>query len=99
MDAMPSEGSWTFLTNHAHVLLAIAAEPDLRVRDIAERVGITERAVQRIVTELETAGYLEIIREGRRNHYRVNTSQPLRHPAEVHHQIGELLQVLSHRRP
>ena len=98
MDATTPEGSWTFLTNHAHVLLAIAAEPDLRVRDIADRVGITERAVQRIVTELETAGYLEIMREGRRNHYRVNTAQPLRHPAEVHHRIGELLQVLSHRR-
>lgn len=98
MDETTDAGSWTFLTNHAHVLLAIAAEPDLRVRDIADRVGITERAVQRIVTELETAGYLEITREGRRNHYRVIDGQPLRHPAEEHHRIGELLQVLSHRR-
>ncbi len=93
----PVTGSWTFLTNHAHVLLAIGAEPDLRVRDLADRVGITERAVQRIVGELEAAGYLEIIREGRRNHYRVHTELPLRHPAEEHHRIGELLEVLSHR--
>ena len=99
MEDTAATGSWTFLTNHAHVLLAIGAEPDLRVRDIAARVGITERAVQRIVTELEAAGYLEIVREGRRNHYRVHAERPLRHPAEEHHRIGELLEVLSHRRP
>ena len=96
MTEAPPVTSWTFLTNHAHVLLAIATEPDLRVRDIAGRVGITERAVQRIVTELQAAGYLEIAREGRRNHYRIDESKPMRHPAEEHHRIGELLQVLSH---
>lgn len=97
MHTPPPAGSWTFLTNHAHVLLAIAAEPALRVRDLAERVGITERAVQRIVGELQAAGYLEIEREGRRNRYRVHTELPLRHPAEEHHRVGELLEVLRHR--
>ena len=94
---MTEASTWTFLTNHAHVLLAIAAEPDLRLRDIAERVGITERAAQRIVAELEEAGYLEIRREGRRNSYRVQRSRHLRHPAEQHHRIGELIEVLAHR--
>jgi len=89
--------TWTFLTNHAHVLLAIAAEPDLRLRDISARVGITERAAQRIVAELEEAGYLEIRREGRRNSYRVQRNRYLRHPAEQHHRIGELIEVLAHR--
>lgn len=89
-------GTWTFLTNHAHVLLAIAAEPDLRLRDVAERIGITERAAQRIVSELEKEGYLSIRRVGRRNHYRVHATRPMRHPAERHHKIGELLGVLAH---
>lgn len=89
--------TWTFLTNHAHVLLAIASEPDLRLRDIAARVGITERAAQRIVSELEAAGYLRVRREGRRNSYRVQRNLPMRHPAEAHHRIGELLAVLDHR--
>lgn len=90
--------SWTFLTNHAHVLLAIAAESDILLRDIAERVGITERATHRIVSELEAAGYLEVIKVGRRNTYTVVKDLPLRHPAEQHHRIGALLRVLSHRR-
>ena len=94
---MTETSTWTFLTNHAHVLLAIAAEPDLRLRDIAERVGITERAAQRIVGELEEAGYLEIRREGRRNSYRILRNRHLRHPAEQHHRIGELIEVLAHR--
>ncbi|MFA5884078.1 MAG: helix-turn-helix domain-containing protein [Acidimicrobiia bacterium] len=88
--------TWTFLTNHAHVLLAIAAEPDLRLRDVAERVRITERAAQRIVAELEAEGYLDVRRVGRRNVYRVHRNRPLRHPAERHHKVGDLLQVLSH---
>jgi DNA-binding MarR family transcriptional regulator len=93
----PASGStWTFLTNHAHVLLAIAADPDLRLRDVSERIGITERAAQRIVGELEAEGYLEVRRVGRRNAYRVHAELPLRHPAERHHRVGELLEVLSH---
>ncbi|MFM8237303.1 MAG: helix-turn-helix transcriptional regulator [Actinomycetota bacterium] len=95
----PASPTWTFLTNHAHVLLAIAAEPDLRLRDVAIRVGITERAAQRIVSELEGAGYLKVRREGRRNSYRVQRNLPMRHPAEAHHRIGELLAVLDHQGP
>lgn len=95
---MTDTTTWTFLTNHAHVLLAIAAEPDLRIRDLALRVGITERAVQRIVGELIDEGYLEAVREGRRNRYRVHAELPMRHPAEEHHRVGELLRVLKHRR-
>ena len=99
----PTESTWTFLTNHAHVLLAISAEPDLRLRDVAERIGITERAAQRIVAELESEGYLDVRRVGRRNVYRVHRNRPLRHPAERHHKVGELLDILAHdsgaRRP
>ncbi len=90
------ETSWTFLTNHAHVLLAIAAEPQIRVRDIASQVGVTERAAHRLVSDLEVAGYLKVSKVGRRNEYSVMLDLPLRHPAERHHRIGELLKVLAH---
>jgi DNA-binding Lrp family transcriptional regulator len=90
------EPSWTFLTNHAHVLLTIAAEPEVRIRDIAAEVGITERAAHRIVADLEEAGYLKVTKVGRRNEYVVLKDLPLRHPAERHHRIGELLKVLAH---
>ena len=89
-----SAPSWTFLTNHAHVLITIAAEPELRMRDVAVRVGITERAVQRIVAELEQGGYLTITREGRRNRYAVNPDLPLRHPSEAHRTIGQLIDLI-----
>jgi DNA-binding transcriptional ArsR family regulator len=89
--------NWTFLTNHAHVLLEVAIEPDIRMRDLAARVGITERATQRIITELAQSGYLEVERDGRRNRYRVKRSQPLRHPTERHHKVGELIDFLGHR--
>lgn len=86
---------WTFLTNHAHVLLCVARDPGIRHRDVAVRVGITERAAQRIVADLVEAGYLERTREGRRNRYRLNPELPLRHPLERSHQIGEILSVLK----
>ena len=86
---------WTFLTNHAHVLLCIARDPDSRTRDIADAVGVTERAAQRIVADLVTAGYLEKRRIGRRNAYRIRFDAPLRHPLESDHAIGELLAVLT----
>lgn len=86
---------WTFLTNHAHVLIHLEQEPDSVLREVAERVGITERAVQRIVQELEEEGYLERQRVGRRNHYRVLTGQHLRHPIESHCEVGELLKLVS----
>jgi DNA-binding Lrp family transcriptional regulator len=88
---------WTFLTNHAHVLLCIADDPAIRLRDVADRVGITERATQRIVAELEDAGYLSHEKVGRRNSYEVHRSLPLRHPLEDHLEIGALLRVLSER--
>jgi len=85
---------WTFFTNHAHTLLCIARDPGIRLRDVAERVGVTERAAQRIVSDLVEAGYLDRLRDGRRNYYRVKTDQPLRHPVEQGHDIGEILSVL-----
>lgn len=93
-DPAAAPAPWTFLTNHAHVLIHIAEEPAVRMRDIADRVGITERAVQRIVRELEDAGYLERLKEGRRNHYHVTASQPLRHPIEKHVKTSALLALV-----
>ena len=96
----PAEhGEWTFLTNHAHVLLCIAADPEVRLRDVAVSVGITERAAQRIVMELEEAGYLDRERVGRRNRYRLHTEQPLRHPMDRPFRVHELLTLLSHGTP
>jgi len=86
---------WTFLTNHAHVLICVAQDPNMRLRDIAERVEITERAAQRIVAELVAAGYLDRTREGRRNSYKLNTALPLRHPLEQQHSVGEIIAVLA----
>lgn len=93
----PMAGNWTFLTNHSHVLLCIAEDPDILLREVANRVGITERATQRIVAELEAAGYVSHIKVGRRNRYQVNPHLPLRHPLEDHLEIGALLRVLSKR--
>ena len=85
---------WTFLSNHGHVLVALAADPDARMRDVALSVGITERAVQLIVRDLSEAGYLEVQRVGRRNTYTVVTNRPLRHRLEQHASIGDFLNVL-----
>jgi DNA-binding IclR family transcriptional regulator len=85
---------WTFLTNHAHVLICIAGDRDARIRDIARSVGITERAVARILAELEADGYVEREREGRRNHYKIRSGQPLRHPLEEHRTVGALLKAI-----
>ncbi len=92
-----SGGGWTFLTNHSHVLVCIADDPDIRLREVADKVGITERAVQRIVAELEDAGYLTHQRQGRRNHYEIDAGVPLRHSLENHLEIGTLLRVLASR--
>jgi predicted transcriptional regulator len=89
----PSE--WTFLTNHAHVLLCVVQDPEIRLRDVAERVGITERAVQRIVTELEESGYITRQRSGRRNMYVVHGNLPLRHRIEAHTCIGDLIALIA----
>ena len=89
---------WTFMTNHSHVLLCIAEDPDVLLREVAARVGITERATQRIVAELEAAGYLSHVRVGRRNRYEVHPELPLRHPLEDHLEIGAILRVLTESR-
>ena len=91
----PERPRWTFLTNYGHVLLCIARDPDARLRDIAAVCGITERAVQAIVGDLVDDGYLERIRHGRRNSYRVHYAAPMRHPASGGHQVGEVLAVLA----
>ena len=85
---------WTFLTNHTHVLICIVDTPEVRMRDIADKVGITERAVQRIVGELEQAGYVQRERSGRRNRYKVRKSLPLRHPIEKHRRVSALLKLI-----
>ena len=90
----PESNSWHFLTNHAQVLLCIEKDPDARMREIAESVGVTERAAQRITNDLVEAGYLTRRRLGRRNRYRIDRRAPMRHPAQREHAIGELLGVL-----
>jgi predicted transcriptional regulator len=92
----PPERNWTFLTNHAHVLLAIAATPDLRLKEIAERVHVTERTATQIVTDLENTGCIKRLKRGRRNHYVIQPDHPLRHPLEQHHKISDLIAALSH---
>ena len=87
--------TWTFLTNHAQVLLCLAETPDIRLRDVAERVGITERATQRIVAELVEAGYVKATRIGRRNTYTVDREHAMRHRAQVGFEVGALLEALG----
>lgn len=92
---MPDSNSdWTFLTNHAHVLFCLAQDSEIRLRDVADLVGITERAVQRIVTELEDGGYITRQRNGRRNSYIVHPNRPLRHKIESHRQVKDLLALI-----
>lgn len=85
---------WTFLTNHAQVLLCIARNDRLTVREIAAAVGITERAVQRILDDLEEAGYLSRFRDGRKNRYEIHPEVPMRHPAQQGHAVHDLLALL-----
>ena len=87
--------SWRFVTNHAHVLACIAADPDARLRDIALTVGITERTAAQIISDLERDKYLTKKRIGRRNRYEIHTGLPLRHPQHRHHTIGELISFLA----
>ena len=84
-----------FVTNHAHVLQVIAADPTARLRDIAQTVGITERTAAQIVNDLEQAGYLSKSRNGRRNRYEVHEDLPLRHPQHRHHTVGDLIRFLE----
>ena len=93
------EKSWTFLSNHAHILILIAANPQMRMRELALHTAITERAVQRIVADLHKAGYLSLERQGRRNHYEVHTDLPMRHPIERHCPVSNLLDGILDCRP
>ncbi|MFZ5446050.1 MAG: helix-turn-helix transcriptional regulator [Myxococcota bacterium] len=86
---------WTFLSNHAHVLLCLARDEGVLMRDVAEQVGITERAVQRIVADLEEAGYVVRVRDGRQNRYVVKRHLKLRHPIEAHREVGELIALVE----
>jgi DNA-binding IclR family transcriptional regulator len=87
--------TWHFLTNHSHVLLCISENPDITVRELAQQVGITERAVMRIIGELDEGGVLERTREGRRNHYTIDADLHLRHPVENHCTVGDLIHMFQ----
>lgn len=95
----PATTGWTFLTNHAHVLIALRSDPELTLREVAARVGITERAVQRIVAELEEEGFLRRERVGRQNRYQLTPDKQLRHPIEAHCSVEDLLRLIADTRP
>ena len=90
----PSVHRWTFLSNHAHVLICLARDPEARLRDVADRIGITERAVLKILADLEEEGVVRRHREGRRNSYELHLDRPLRHPIERHRKVGELVKLI-----
>lgn len=92
--ATTTDARWTFLTNHTHILLCLARDPELRIRDIADLVGITQRAVQRILVELEESGALTHTRVGRRNRYQVNLDCQMRHPLEAARLLRDVLATL-----
>ncbi len=91
----PDKINWTFFSNNAHVLVCLTQAPQPTTREIALRVGITERAVQRIVTRLVQAGVLTVRKDGRRNRYELDLDQRLRHPLESHKTIGEFLRLIN----
>tara|TARA_R110002049_G_scaffold27321_2_gene94353 strand:- start:624587 stop:624934 length:348 start_codon:yes stop_codon:yes gene_type:complete len=86
---------WTFLTNHTHVLAVLHSDPTIVVRQVAMQVGITERAVQRIIQELEDGGFISRKKVGRQNQYRVLANKSLRHPIEAHRKIGDILKLIN----
>lgn len=92
--AASAEKPWTFLTNHAHVLIVIHSHPEMSLREMASLVGITERAVQRIVFDLEEGGYIAREKVGRKNQYEVNKGKALRHAIEAHKKIGDLINLV-----
>ena len=92
---MRDRPDWTFLSNHAHVIVCLATEPDSRIRDVADLVGVTERTVTGIISDLEEAGIVTIEKVGRRNRYRINRRARLRHPLEEHKTVGDLLRAIS----
>lgn len=90
-----AEHHWTFFSNHAHVLVSLAGDPHQTLRSVADAVGITERAVQRIVADLQDAGVVTKHREGRRNRYEFLLDQPMRHPLEAHITIEQVIGMIS----
>mgnify|MGYP005722437449 CR=1 FL=1 len=92
--AESAEHRWTFLSNHAHVLICLAQDPYIRLREVADLIGITERAVQKILSDLEAEGLVERYKEGRRNSYELHLDQPLRHPVEKHRNVGDLVNLI-----
>jgi hypothetical protein len=90
---------WTLFSNHGHVLVVLSRDPDARLRDVAQIVGITERAVQKIVRDLQDGGLVSVTKHGRRNRYRLRRNQPLRHTLEAHCTIGELLEMVNRHAP
>ena len=95
MDMVEAGRGWTFLTNHAHVLLCLAHGESLTARELGVRIGITERAIQVILADLTEGGYLKKTKQGRRNLYTINRKGRLRHPLEAHHTVGELIAALD----
>ena len=95
MSTENNEKPWTFVTNHTQVLLCLAQDPNVRLRDVATRVGITERAAQRILADLVDAGYVQRERQGRRNAYTIDRERMMRHKAQIGHEVGGLLDLLS----
>jgi DNA-binding IclR family transcriptional regulator len=95
IEGASAAGNWTFLTNHTHVLVVLSRDPMSRIRDIADEVGITQRAVQRILAELVDEEVLRVIKHGRRNEYRINRRMRLRHSLESSHRLGELLDLVG----
>jgi DNA-binding IclR family transcriptional regulator len=95
MSSLGEPRTWTFLTNHAQVLLCLSDAPDIRLRDVADRVGITERATQRILADLVEAGYVKTERVGRRNRYTVDRQHAMRHSAQLGYEVGALLGALT----
>lgn len=89
------ERQWTLLTNHGRILLLIAQGSESRIKDLATAAGITERTAQTIVRDLEESGYINVVRNGRRNVYSVNRRRPFRHPAESGHKVGELIDLFA----
>ena len=94
-DAAGRGRPWTFLGTHGQVLLCLGRSPDPRIRDVADRLGITGRAVQMIIRDLAEAGYLTCRRVGRRNRYEIHIDRPMRHPLVAHREVGALLELLG----
>jgi len=89
-----NEADWSFLSSHAHVLVCLAEDPQAKLRDIADRVGVTERTVMRLITQLDQAGFLNRSRRGRGNHYEIIAREPLRHPIESRCTLEMLLRTV-----